>query len=483
MLEVLKTLLLLKLLVAKKQDAENNILLDDPFEISKQAMFKYEMGEVSKALKTFSDAYEKYNEVEMFQANYLALLLKTGQYLAILELKNIQDKKNLEIVGLAKKCLKILESGDEDEIAKLIDISPDSLEANEAIINRYLKQGEAIKSNPYLLRLESIYPNNIDVLSLRIKVSISIGNINKAIEVLKKVDTKIYNNATHINSTLESILKISDVDHKLSRLVNVYRELYDFSSNSPDKFGIYSYFYKYSLKRLVEIGCDNFKSVESFAKLLLKIDKDEFSIYYYIKALIVDKKIKQANDEIVNYSNELGTSAKNSLQMFIQQVQKRIQEEEKAKEEERRRREQREKDQRQRMYERSATNKAGQDFLKYYEILGVKKNVSDEELKKSHRKKVREATKKAAKNKKLTQEQKDSEVKLLNKAYQILSDPEKRKMYDLGIDPEKGPQQGGYYNQGGGHGSYFDEDQINEIFQNFFGGGGGRGRRTQYVFL
>ncbi len=64
----------------------------------------------------------------------------------------------------------------------------------------------------------------------------------------------------------------------------------------------------------------------------------------------------------------------------------------------------------------------------YYEVLGLNKNASDDDVKKSYRKLAREhhpdmvqdSDKKAA----------EERFKEINEAYQVLSDPQKRKMYD-----------------------------------------------------
>ncbi|ELA42543.1 uncharacterized protein VICG_00295 [Vittaforma corneae ATCC 50505] len=463
-----------------------------PFEISKQALFKYETGDISGAQKIFSENWSKFSSIELFQTSYLSFLLKTGQYQKMFELKNIQGEKNIEMLQQAKECLRKLLSNDPKQILSLIEISPDSLEANSAVIKQLIKSGDVRKAQQYLVQLEKVYPRNNEVLNLRIMVDISLENIGSAMDALKRADFNLHTTFKTLYTTVQSILSISDIDMKLNRLLGMYRELYGLQFSSPDTFGLFSYLYRFTLRKIVEIGCDSLKPVESFARLLLKLEKNEFSIFYYIKSLIIDRKLKTALDELANYDKELGHNAKNSLKQFVQQMQSKIDEEEKAREEERRRQKEWEQRERQRSYERQATSKAGQDFLGYYKALGVDKAVTADNLKKVHRKKIREATKKAAKNTSITQEQKDGEAKLINKAFQILSDPEKKKMYDLGIDPEKGPQYGDRQHQGYGYGSggpFFDEDQINEIFQSFFGGGGGRRgggryqRRTQYIFL
>lgn len=471
---------------------QNEELPGGPFEISKQALFKYETGDISGAQKIFSENWQKFASVELFQTSYLSFLLKTGQYQKMSELKNIRGEKNTEMQQQARECLRRLQSNDPKQILSLIEISPDSLDVNIAVIKQLIKSGDARKAQQYLVQLEKVYPRSSEALHLRIRVDTALGNIDRAIDALERIDFNSHTTFKSLYTTIQSILSISDVDMKLNRLLGMYRELYSVQNSAQDTFGLFSCLYRLVLRKIVEVGCDSLRPVESFARLLLKLEKSEFSIFYYIKALIIDRKLKTALDELAKYDKELGNNAKNGLRQFIQQMQNKIDEEERAREEERRRQREWDQRERQRSYERQATTKAGQDFLGYYKTLGVDKNVTADSLKKVHRKKIREASKKAAKNStNLTQEQKDSEVKLINKAFQILSDPEKKKMYDLGVDPEKGPQYGDHQHQGYGYGSggsFFDEDQINEVFQSFFGSGGGRRggryqRRTQYIFL
>ncbi|MBR6740259.1 MAG: molecular chaperone DnaJ [Clostridia bacterium] len=113
------------------------------------------------------------------------------------------------------------------------------------------------------------------------------------------------------------------------------------------------------------------------------------------------------------------------------------------------------------------------DKRDYYEVLGLTKTASDDEIKKSFRKLAKQY------HPDLHPGDKEAEVKFkeINEAYEVLSDADKKSRYDqfgfAGVDPNYGAgQPGGGY---GGYGGGFDMGDIGDIFSSFFGGFGGQG--------
>ncbi|HLE49260.1 MAG TPA: DnaJ C-terminal domain-containing protein [Patescibacteria group bacterium] len=139
----------------------------------------------------------------------------------------------------------------------------------------------------------------------------------------------------------------------------------------------------------------------------------------------------------------------------------------------------------------------------YYDILGINKSASADEIKKAYRKQALEWHPDRHKDDKEAAEKRFKEV---NEAYQVLSDPKKRSAYDqfghqafapgggFGGQPGTGPfgQQSGQYgpftytyttNAGGGGNPFsgFDFGDPFDIFESFFGGGSGGFRRAQQL--
>ena len=124
----------------------------------------------------------------------------------------------------------------------------------------------------------------------------------------------------------------------------------------------------------------------------------------------------------------------------------------------------------------------------YYEILGVEKTANDEELKKAYRKMAKKYHPDANPDNKAEAEAKFKEV---NEAYEVLSNPQKRKMYDQfgtadpqgfgGFNGAGGPFGGGnYYSYtSSGFDGFSDFGDLGDIFSSFFGGGARTGARTQ----
>lgn len=137
----------------------------------------------------------------------------------------------------------------------------------------------------------------------------------------------------------------------------------------------------------------------------------------------------------------------------------------------------------------------------YYDVLGIQKNADEKEIKRAYRK----LAKKYHPDTNAGNKQAEERFQEITEAYNVLSDPEKRKLYDqygfAAFDENMGA--GGAYGYGGsgagggwsqrgfhsGNGGqytefHFEGQDMNDIFGNIFGDmfSGGSGRRSGYGF-
>jgi molecular chaperone DnaJ len=113
----------------------------------------------------------------------------------------------------------------------------------------------------------------------------------------------------------------------------------------------------------------------------------------------------------------------------------------------------------------------------FYDVLGVPKNASDEDIKKAYRK----LAMKHHPDRNQGEAKAEEKFKEAKEAYEMLSDPQKRGAYDqhghAGVDPNRGGA--------GAEGFGGFAEAFGDIFGDIFGGGGGAGQRRsggQQVF-
>src|SRR6202171_2549107 len=104
----------------------------------------------------------------------------------------------------------------------------------------------------------------------------------------------------------------------------------------------------------------------------------------------------------------------------------------------------------------------------YYEVLGLNRDASEEELKKAYRKLAMKH------HQDRNPDSKDAEerFKEAKEDYEVLSEAEKRRAYDAYGDAGVNPQMGGP-GEGPGFGGF--AEAFGDIFSDIFGGGQGRG--------
>ncbi len=113
----------------------------------------------------------------------------------------------------------------------------------------------------------------------------------------------------------------------------------------------------------------------------------------------------------------------------------------------------------------------------FYEILGLNRDASDDDIKKSYRK----LAMKFHPDRNPDSKESEEKFKEAKEAYEILSTPDKRRAYDAyghaGVNPQVGGGPGGFGADAGGF-----SEAFGDIFGEIFGGAGGRRGGGQQVY-
>lgn len=478
-------------------NSEENKIQDQQvvYNIIKEANIKYLEHNIDQAEALFASNWKKYGSSLMFQQEYIKFLLKIGNYDKILVLKSISGLTAQSLVEKAQECLNIIRSGNIKDIAGLVTTSPNSKDVILATIKYNYENNNLQTAEQYISHFEKLYSKNIALLGdLKLKIKFRLKKIEEGLEILRSMRDKreLYESYSSLYDRFKQIKAAENFDsfsklNSIGRLFNsvIIKKQSD-TSFSPS---IYDSLYLVILEYLVEYGCDiHYKDTFSYATRLVNIDDSENTIYNYVRAALLAQKVSLAKDILEKNESRLSPHRINALKLLIRSE---LQKEEQRLEAERKRREEQERykaEERERMLRSNSTHKAGTDFLNYYRVLGANKSSSQEDLKKCHRRKMKAISKKSAKI--LKPEEREKEMQSINKAFQVLSDPDKKKAYDFGIDPDAVPQQQNqnYHRRSNGHHSetYFEGGDFQDIFEQIFGGGRrSRGSRShrQYIFL
>jgi hypothetical protein len=467
-----------------------------------QAQTMYAQGQYISVEDIYNSASRFFKNNEMFQQEYLNFLVSRGDFKKILSLDNL-NSKSLKTRKEAQDLLDVLNSNNVEKIAQLISKSPNCFQVAMAAAKVALKNNNLGDFNKYIEKAQILDKDSLEVLEAMAHKYFIIGEDKAALSLLKQITNsgKAYKRAdtlrtialnyeTMMKSVQESVQSMKKSEKNFEMYKKTASTLESKMISDSYEPSIYSFMYSSYLKSFLEVAIDNKYrgALTYYAERLLKITPNKESKILMVKSLAIDGKIKEAKDFLTEHKAEFNNEAISKyLESYIMLENRKHQEEQLKREQERkeqqRRREEQERRRREEQERRKPANgpKAGEDFLGYYAVLKATPRLSSEELRKCHKKATREISMRKRKAK--TQEEKEAaenDLKKANKAYQILSEQDKKNMYDAGIDPERPHQHRGNFFQDG---KFSDEQDLNEILKMFFSGGGRRMQHRQQFFF
>ncbi|KAK6089533.1 hypothetical protein P3W45_001532 [Vairimorpha bombi] len=390
------------------------------------AIENQKMGKISEAQKFFTDNMYEYSKEMVFVSKHIDFLMSIGDYDTILRRYGHLDLDQ-----------------DYKRISKLISVSGFSPVVLKAAVREALSASNMKAADEYIKKGIQLFPTDFDFKKLQAQYFCLIGEYILGINVLRDLGmSDISDDLSYFTSRFDTIKKSYEISSEISDLKNLYHSVNTKSFSDYFTPSIYTHLKISILNEYISLGVRHgYTQLTSMAKILYKSKNDEESRYLYIMSLINDGFPDKARKELN------AQSFKNTQQV-------------------------------------PRTEKAGTDFLGYYNLLGVNKDSSPRDIKKAYAKIIAKNTRKL----KTDKQKKDWEKKHVkyNKALQVLSTPKKKKMYDNGVDPDS-PQ--GQYNR------HHQQHREFKGFENFgpfsdffndFGSRGGsfrRGRQTQYFFF
>ena len=291
------------------------------------------------------------------------------------------------------------------------------------------KVSSAVKSRDeefnYLLAKSYYFKGDYDLAKKEINKLIKIGIVDEKISKLKKYVETINDAKTKANSLFKS--------EKYDEAINEYTKLLEFDPENKNFISIIltnrALCYKKQGKNMEALkdADEAIKNNPNYATAYIRraLIYEEFKMFDDAKSdLSKAKELDPNNAKIEGYINEANQKGE------------------------------------------SARNRD------YYQILGLQRNATPEEVKKAYRKMALKYH--PDRNSESEQSKKIAQRKFqdVSDAYSVLSDPKKKGMFDQGVDPLN-PETASGGAGGPGMSFHFSGSDPNEIFKMFFGGNGG----------
>lgn len=452
----------------------------------------YESGDFDKAERIFADSFDSYISTGKFQTEYINFLIKTGKYTKALQMKDRLTEDNKKKLEQVNEYVEILQSRNEKRVEELTTASPNNLEVAIWAAEVYLKRGDMQSHKKWFAKASSLSPQDRRVLWLSGYYGFLTGNYESAIRAYRSVGLK--NAADSFEALYKQFKEISGAfsANALSRFEKtrlLYAEVLKRKTKDSQIPSIYDHLELTVLESLIKLGIvHKMPGVLTYARKYVARQKNANSIASHIRAMTVEKLPPSAiANQLEAYKKELTAQLYKDLCDLIDAYKEQekadllARQKQQAQQERQRQQQERQRQQQAQQRQAAATPKAGTDFLEYYKALDSTNRTNQADLKKAFKKKQRQAAK--LKN----PEKRTEGLKKINKAYEILSNEEHKRLYDAGVDPERPQQYGGH----GGGAAGFQNINLDDIFGGFFNQGGGQnvffssgfgngGRQQQY---
>lgn len=432
------------------------------------------------AKKLFEELFAKDKSNNVFNHEYYRFLVKIGDYKKILENKTTflvtgETEKQLE------RDLEKLYYGNNKQKSELVSQSPYSISILYVAAINAIANGNRACFIKYLNMAVEVDENDIRVKKLKAQKAAIDGNYDETTLLLEEIGMREEANyLKSIRAQLNNLISMQNDRQRARGCVNLYDNISRLML--MDKFypSIYTRLARTALENIVDTCLGNgLKGSGMYAGKLVAMDPQNISnVVKYIRILVLDESVLQAENEFEKYKGSFPENVKRFLEGQITTLKKKIEEAEAQKREQEERQKQRY-EQRKRS-QMGKTDNAGKDFKGYYKCLNANKDMDEKQIKKSWKKAVKKAQVKFNKTEKETGKGDDSELIKINQAKNILLDKDKKAMYDAGIDPEDKQQASNqnyqqYFDFGDGFGDF------EEIVAQFFGGGNGHTTRRRII--
>ncbi|ORD96451.1 CBPA [Hepatospora eriocheir] len=412
----------------------SKILADDLEETLNKAREYSKDNKFTEANEYFNKTLQFNNTNKALMYEYYQFLLSYGAYREIIK-RHKELNVDSETVNTIESYYRTVKIGDVTKIAKLIKISPNSKDVVYYSIFDALKKSNRTQTDFLIERYFELSQNENMYHFLKGRVLLVDNRFDEARnEFIKANEYEIANIIKNFLRELNYIDEIND-SIKFNYLIRLYSKAQPLMGRDLMNPNLYQPLVKKVLIKLIEEAIINkIPDCSCYTTRLLVFEPSNIKfIQYHIQILLNTGKINEAERYLENFKGRFS----NQLVKFLSNLilaKKQSEEEDRKKEEEKRRQEQERRKQKQkRLINSNKTNKASTDFKGYYKLLGVEPSADLKEIKKAKKVAVRAFQKKKKKSKGTIDE---TEMMNINKAYEILSDENKRQMYDNGIDPE-----------------------------------------------